>query len=227
MKILKDSKKQLWLLGIFIFLLYSIIQPKLYMKKVISAVGFLALSVSFMSVTAQKIKTTMGDPSVLKNETNINIEFTYEKVSVGKFADEKDYIKKKRDEYNAKTPGRGDKWANGWIADRKNRYEPKFIELYTLNSKKTVNKKAKYTLIFKTKSIEPGYSVAGGWVASKNASIDAEVWIVETAKRSNKIAVITVNNAPGGSWTEDESDAGVRISESFAISGKKLAKHIY
>jgi hypothetical protein len=197
------------------------------MKKIISAIGFLTLSVAFMSVAAQKIKTTMGDPSVLKNETNINIEFAYENVSVGKFADEKDYIKKKRDDYNAKTPGRGNKWADEWIADRKNRYEPKFIELYTLNSKKTVNKKAKYTLIFKTKSIEPGYSVAGGWVATKNASIDAEVWIVETTKRNNKIAVITVNNAPGGSWTEDESVAGVRISESFAISGKKLAKYIY
>ncbi|MBK8522204.1 MAG: hypothetical protein IPL54_15470 [Chitinophagaceae bacterium] len=191
------------------------------------AVGFLALTVSFLNVTAQKIKATMGDPSVLKNETNINIEFTYENVSVGKFADENDYIKKKRDDYNAKTPGRGNKWANDWIADRNNRYEPKFIELFTINSKKTVSKKAKYTLIFKTKSIEPGFSVAGGWVATKNASIDAEVWIVETAKRSNKIAVITVNNAPGGSWTEDESVAGVRISESFAISGKKLAKFIY
>lgn len=197
------------------------------MKKIIYAVGGFVLSLLSISSSAQKFKITMGDPAVLKNETNINIEFNYENISVGKFANEKDYIKKKTDEYNAKTPGRGDKWALAWIADRKNRYEPKFIDLYTINSKKKVDKKAKYTLIFKTKSIEPGFSVAGGWVATKNASVDAEVWIVETSKRSNKIAVITVNNAPGGSWTEDESDAGVRISESFAISGKKLAKFIY
>lgn len=197
------------------------------MKKIIYAVAGFVLSFLSISSSAQKFKITMGDPTVLKNETNINIEFNYENISVGKFANEKDYIKKKTDEYNAKTPGRGDKWALAWIADRKNRYEPKFIDLYTINSKKKVDKKAKYTLIFKTKSIEPGFSVAGGWVATKNASVDAEVWIVETSKRSNKIAVITVNNAPGGSWTEDESDAGVRISESFAISGKKLAKFIY
>jgi hypothetical protein len=200
------------------------------MKKIISMLGILVISLSFMNATAQKIKTTEGDPSVLKNEANINIEFTYDNISVGKFANEQDYIKKKTDEYNAKTPGRGDIWAKDWIADRANRYEPKFIDLYMITSKKTVSKDAKYTLIFKTKSIEPGYNVAGGMVAfggRKNAEIDAEVWIVETANRSNKIAVITVENAPGGVWGGYDYDTGTRIAESYAISGKKLAKYIY
>ena len=198
------------------------------MKKIIRVFGFLALSFSFMSVAAQKIKPTEGDPSVLKNETNINIEFTYENLTVGKLT-EKEYVKKKTDEYNAKTPGRGDIWAKDWVSDRANRYEPKFIDLYMITSKKMVSKEAKYTMIFKTQSIEPGYNIAGGMMLGgrKSASIDAEVWIVETANRSNKIAVITVENAPGGTWTSNDYDSGTRISESYAISGKKLAKYIY
>ena len=61
----------------------------------------------------------------------------------------------------------------------------------------------------------------------KNAEIDAEVWIVETANRANKIAVISIENAPGGVWGGYDYDTGTRIAESYAISGKKLAKYIY
>lgn len=199
------------------------------MKKMISTVAIVAVSCLFMQANAQKIKTKEGDPSVLKNESNINIEFTYDNISVGKFANEQDYIKKKTDEYNAKTPGRGDIWAKDWIADRQNRYEPKFIDLYTITSKKTISKGAKYTLIFKTKSIEPGFNFAGGMMLGgrKSAEVDAEVWIVETANRNNVIAKITVDNAPGGTWGGNDYDTGTRIAESYAISGKKLAKYIY
>jgi hypothetical protein len=200
------------------------------MKSIFKIAAFFALVLFTVTVNAQKIKTKQGDASVLKNESNINIEFTYDNVSVGKFDNEKDYIKKKTDEYNAKDPGRGDVWAKDWIADRKNRYEPKFNDLYTLTSHKTISKDAKYTLIFKTKSIEPGYNVMGGMVAfggRKSAEVDAEAWIVETANRNNVIAVITINNAPGGVWGGYDYDTGTRIAESYAISGKKLAKYIY
>lgn len=200
------------------------------MKRIFSLAAFLAISFFTLQANAQKIKTKEGDPSVLKNEPNINVEFTYDNISVGKFADEKEYIKKKTDEYNAKDPGRGDIWAKNWINDRQARYEPKFNDLYSITSKKTISKDAKYTLIFKTKSIEPGYNVAGGMVAfggRKNAEIDAEVWIVETANRDKKIAVITIENAPGGVWGGYDYDTGTRIAESYAMSGKKLAKYIY
>ncbi|MFN8242419.1 MAG: hypothetical protein U0X40_00085 [Ferruginibacter sp.] len=198
------------------------------MKSLTKLLTLVSAAMLTISVQAQKIKTVEGDPSVLKNEPDINIEFTYDHISVGKFADEADYVKKKTDEYNAKEPGRGDSWAKSWVNDREARYEPKFIDLFTLNCHKQMNRSAKYTLIFKTKSIEPGYNVGfGGFGSRKNAEIDAEVWIVETANRSNKIAVITVDNAPGGSWGGFDYDTGTRIAESYAISGKKLAKYIY
>jgi len=193
----------------------------------ITAMFFLAFFT--VTVNAQKIKTTEGSVDALKNETSINVEFTYDNISVGKFANEKDYIKKKTDEYNAKEPGRGDNWAKSWVNDREARYQPKFIDLFISTSHMTINKDAKYTLIFKTKSIEPGYNVAGGMVAfggRKNAEVDAEVWIVETADKTKKIAVITVDNAPGGVWGGYDYDTGTRIAESYAIAGKKLGKYI-
>lgn len=190
----------------------------------------LMLLIGNLSVTAQRIKVQDGDPSVIKTESSINIEFTYDKVSVGKYSNEKDYISKKTEEYNSKDPGRGDIWAKNWINDRQARYEPKFIDLFTITSHVTISKNAKYTLIFKTKSIEPGYNIGGGMIGfggRKNAEIDAEVWIVETNNRDKKLAVMTVENAPGGTWGGYDYDTGTRIAESYAISGKKLAKFIY
>ena len=91
------------------------------MKSITKIFVFAGMVAFSMSANAQKIKTLEGDPSVLKNESNINIEFTYDNISVGKFDNEKDYIKKKTDEYNAKDPGRGDIWAKNWINDRQAR----------------------------------------------------------------------------------------------------------
>ncbi len=198
------------------------------MKKTASLIIALTLSSFFLQADAQKIKTVSGNDDVLKSESTINIEFTYDDISVGKFADEKEYIKTKTAEYNAKEPGKGDTWAKNWINDRQTRYEPKFIELYTLTSKKTISKDAKYTLIFKTKSIEPGYNIAGGMMIGgrKNAQVDAEVWIVETANRDNKVCVVSILDVPGGTAFGYDFDTGLRISEAFANAGKKLAKSL-
>ena len=68
------------------------------MKLIRSGIAGLAFMLVAGSASAQKIKTIDGDPSVLKNEATVNIEFTYENISVGKFANEQDYIKKKTDD---------------------------------------------------------------------------------------------------------------------------------
>jgi hypothetical protein len=198
--------------------------------KMMSKFFALAVLVLFsMGTFAQRIKTTSGNPEILKNESSVNIEFTYDKISVGKFDREEDYIKKKTEEYNSREPGRGDIWAKNWINDRQARYEPKFIDLFMINSHMTVNKDAKYTLIFKTRSMEPGYNIGGGfgmYGGRKNAEIDAEAVVVETNDRSKVLCTITIENAPGGVWGGYDYDTGSRIAESYAISGKKLAKYM-
>jgi hypothetical protein len=173
--------------------------------------------------TAQRLKLTEGDLAVLKSETSINFEFTYDNMSVGKFDNEKDYIEKKTAEYNKKEAGRGDQWAKSWVSDRQARFEPKFIELFTKASEMTESKTAKYTIIFKTKSTEPGYNIV---ISRKNAKIDADAVIVETANKSKVIALITVDNALGRTFGGYDYDTGLRISEAYADAGKALGKFI-
>ncbi len=183
------------------------------------AVGLMVLVFFSINTSAQKIKLREGDISVLKGETAMNIEFIYDGTSVGSYTDEKEYIQKKVDDYNKKEPGSGDRFAKAWVGDRKTRFEPKFKELFEEHSKKLVKASAKYTMIFKTTSTEPGYNI---YIKRKNAEIDAEVTIVETADRTKTIAVLSVSNAPGRTFGGNDYDTGSRLSEAYAVAGKRL-----
>ncbi len=193
------------------------------MKKIISCIAFFVLVFFTLNTQAQKIKTTEGSTDVLKNETSINVEFTYDNMSVGKYDKESEYLEKKTAEYNSKEPGRGDSWAKNWVSDRKRVFEPKFLELFEKNSGMSNKADAKYTMIFHTTSTEPGFNI---YVTRKNAEIDAVVTIVETADRTKIIAVIDVKNAPGRTFSGYDYATGDRISECYAVAGKKLGKHI-
>ncbi|HEY9260225.1 hypothetical protein [Chitinophaga sp.] len=173
--------------------------------------------------TAQKIKLVNGDLAPLKDQKALNVQFTYDHLSVGKDSEE-DYIRKKTAEYNKKEAGKGDTWAKSWKDDRPTRYEPKFDSLFNDNGDMKAGSfpNAKYTMIFHTTFIEPGFNVG---VARKNSYIDAEVTIVETADRNKVVANISLEDAPGRMMGFD-FDTGMRIMESYAVSGKKLAKFI-
>ncbi|MBS0027987.1 hypothetical protein ACTJJ0_04945 [Chitinophaga sp. 22321] len=181
------------------------------------------LTVLCIPAIAQKLKLTEGDPGVLKGQQQLNVEFTYDHLSVGKDS-EADYIRKKTTEYNNKEAGKGDTWAKAWKDDRPTRYEPKFDSLFNDNGDLKAGNfpDATYTLIFHTTFIEPGFNVG---VARKNSYIDAEAIIVETANRDKVVAKITVDNAPGRMMGFD-FDTGMRITESYAVAAKKLAKFL-
>lgn len=192
--------------------------------KLLTTTVALLLVQSFALVTqAQKLKLTEGDLSALKGQTSINFEFTYDNMKVGKFDTEKDYIDKKTEEYNKKEAGRGDNWAKNWVADRQARFEPKFIELFTKASEMSESKTAKYTIIFKTHFTEPGFNVG---IMRKNAKVDADAVIVETANKSKVIAIISVDDALGRTAGGYDFDTGLRISEAYADAGKALGKYI-
>ena len=207
-----------------IYIFIAFFYPKSNIMKLFQK-GMMLIGISLLtlSANAQRIKLSEGDIAMLKNETSINIVFTYDNMSVGKFEKEQEYIDTKKAEYNSKEAGRGDSWAKSWVGDRKASFEPKFIELFEKNTGMTVKPGAKYTLIFHTTSTEPGYNI---YIHRKNAEIDAEVTIVETANMSKKLAVITISNAPGRTFSGNDWATGERISESYAVSGKKLGKFI-
>lgn len=175
------------------------------------------------AVTAQEVDISKGSLGFLLNEKTINIEFTYEKMSVGDFPKEADYIKNKKQEMNAKEPGSGDTWAAKWEEDKAGRFEPKFILGFTGQIDMTVSKDARYTLIFNTKSLEPGYQVG---VSKRNAGIDGTIIIVETANRSKVLAKLTVERPEENKWRGAAFDAGSRIADAYYLSGQKVAKFI-
>ncbi len=187
--------------------------------------GATFIALLFLSVTsnAQKVKLKDGDFSALKAETSVNFEFTYNNMAVGKYKDETEYLDRKRADYNNKEDGRGDTWVKSWVADRKESFEPKFIELFTKYSEMAESKTAKYTIIFNTWFTEPGYNI---YISRSNAKISADAVIVETANKSKVLATITVEKAPGRTFGGYDYDTQSRLSEAYASAGKALAKFI-
>lgn len=172
---------------------------------------------------AQEVDLTKGDLSVLKGETSINFEFTYEKMSVGDFNKEADYIKKRIEELNTKEPGTGDKWAVEWEEQKKNYFGDKFMLGFFKTYVAKYDNSAKYTLIFNTRALEPGYQVG---VSKRNAGVDGTVTLVETAKRDKKIAVLFVERAPETKWRGAAFDAKSRIGDAYYMNGQKVGKFI-
>jgi hypothetical protein len=177
------------------------------------------------SISAQTINIKSGTLDFLKGEKILNISYDYSQFGVGKFDKEEDYIAKKVSEYNEKEAGKGDKWKENWIGDRKGTYQPKFEELINKSLKPSglyvgpENKDAKYTLILKTTFIEPGFNI---YVTKKYAAVNVEAIFVETANPDKVLAVIISKNNPGRTYGSNDMDTGIRIGEAYAKCGKEL-----
>ena len=192
------------------------------MKQTMKFLSVLALVFSFTAATAQEVNQTKGDIAVLKEETSISVEFTYNKMTVGDYGKEENFIKTKKAEYNTKEPGKGDTWAVEWVSDRERKYHPMFIKAFNDGGKLEIKPDSKYTLIFNTDFVEPGYSVG---VAKKNAQIDATATIVETATKK-VIAVFKIERAAESMWRGAAFDAATRIGQAYTLAAKKLAIYI-
>lgn len=184
----------------------------------------MCLVIPCIALNAQRIKKIEGNPSQLKGQTKINVVFTYDNMSVGKFDKEADYIENKRDEYNKKESGKGDKWVDSWKGDRKRRFEPNFIDLFMKHTPFALGNfpDAQYTMIINTTRTEPGYNI---YISKKNAEIDLTVKIVETSSQK-VIAEYVVTRAPGRTFGGFDYDTGLRIEEAYATAGKHFGKEL-
>lgn len=174
---------------------------------------------------AQKVVKVQGDLSVLKSVKEINIEYDYSNMGVGKFKTEEEYVKSKVSEYNEKEPGRGDNWKESWVNSRQRVYHPKFEELFNKYAGVTAsqnNTSAKYTLIVKTVFTEPGFNIG---VAKKPASINYEYILVETDTR-NVVAKFKHEKVPGAQAFGYDYDTSTRISEAYAKAGKMFGQFV-
>ena len=193
------------------------------MRTIRTLTAFTILLLAALFSNAQTVDLSKGDLAILKGDTSINIEFTYEKMVVGDDGKEADYIKRKRNEMNEKERGSGEIWAAKWELDKKERFEPKFILGFTKEYKISVSPTAKYTLIFNTRALEPGYQVG---ISKRNAGIDGTVTIVETANRDKKLIVLQVERPEENKWRGAAFDAGSRIADAYFLTGQKIGKFI-
>lgn len=190
---------------------------------------FIACLAVFFSTAlfAQKIKVSSGNLDFLKGVNTLNVAYDYDNMGVGKYDKEEDYVADKVSDYNAKEAGRGDTWKESWVADREERFEPKFEELINKSLEKQNvsvggHPDANYTLVLKTTFTEPGFNVG---VARKNASINCEAVFVSTDS-GEELATITITNSPGRGGMGYDFDTGYRIQEAYAKAGKELGRFI-
>ena len=193
----------------------------------------IALLTFTVNVQAQKLKFSEGDEklSFLAGQTEVNLEFSYENMNVGKIT-EAEYKAEKIKKYNEKQPGKGDKWAEKWENSRVSTYEPMFDELINkiLFKKKTgaiVSKGksgAKYTLIVRTTMQEPGFN---SYVMKVNPSANYEMTFVETATKKvvakaelMRVAGVVVND------NDFDFDPSNRIKECYAKAGKVMGTNM-
>jgi hypothetical protein len=184
----------------------------------------------------QKVKLEEGDLSPLKTEKTLAFAFTYDSMSMGSGhghppgpghahaqQTEAEYVAKHTEDYNKKSPGKGDEWAKAWKDDRETLYEPGFTKEFEKYGGLQPDPKSKYTLIFKTTITEPGFNVG---FMRHNAEISGVAWIVETANKSHVIAKISVINSPGGSFFENDYATDERISTAYSEAGRGLGYFI-
>lgn len=181
------------------------------------------------NIQARGIVLKSGNLSVLKSEKKINVQFDYSNMTVGKDLSEEEYVNRKVSEHNAKEKGKGDKWKAAWISARKERYQPKFIELFNKESEKTMRtisdnaSDAKYTIIVKTVYTEPGFNIG---IMRQPARVNFVFLVVETSNPANVAAELNVDGVPGAQAMGYDFDAGSRLAESYAKGGKMLAKFL-
>lgn len=190
--------------------------------------SFLFMAFLMPSMSAQKIKILNGDFKDLKGQKVINVEFDYSETSVGKFDDEADYIAKKVKEKNEDEAGTGDKWKAAWLDDRDARFQPKFMELFNKQVKdyglkgKQGATDAELTMVVKTIHTEPGFNVG---VMRRPAHINVEIALYKTGEKK-PAGEAFIKKVPGGGAMGYDFDAGYRLQEAYAKTGKSFGKYL-
>jgi hypothetical protein len=189
--------------------------------------GVMAVMVGTSTGHSSIIKLKSGSLDFLKGEAQVNVEYSYEGMRVGKFEHEQDYIDKEVAEFNNKEAGKGELWRQNWIADRARRYQPKFEDLlnsYLAKEKSRLMfgsfKDAKYTLVLKTTFTEPGWVGLG--LIRQSSLISADAVFLETQNRATPLAAITITKSPGFGAMGYDYDPAIRIQESYAKAGKEF-----
>ncbi len=142
---------------------------------------------------------------------------------VGKMT-ESEYVNKKVTEYNEKEAGKGDEWKEAWYNDRKERFEPKFLELFDKYMEEagvaSTTEGANYVIEINTDFTEPGWNVG---IMRQNASVDLSCK-VKKIDTNEQVASIRIRNASANNFWGTDFTSGYRVQETYAKAGRELAK---
>lgn len=182
--------------------------------------GFLVVTMS-ASAVAQKMKLISGSLAPLKGQKSYDILFNYDSMTVGGDGmTEKNYLRQKKNDWEAKEPGRGSDFVENWFSDRKRLYEPGFIKDFEHYSRlKLEDAAAKYTLIVNTRNTEGGWSIG---VAGHPGEISGEMWVVESADKTKVIARILFFEFVGKNSAGGDFDMTWRIKSAYEVTGRWL-----
>lgn len=187
----------------------------------ISAIFFCVATLAF----SQSIVITSGTIDFVKESKVLQFSFSYNEMLVGKLT-ESEYVNKKVSEYNEKEAGKGDEWKQAWVNDRKERFEPKFRELFNKYMLETgiasSVEGALYVVEINTDFTEPGWNVG---VMRQNASVDLSCKVKNIAT-GEQVASIKIRNASANNFWGTDFTSGYRVQETYAKAGKAMAKFL-
>ena len=198
------------------------------MKKLSLVFAVAIVVMASVVAKAQKVALESGNLKMLKGQKTLMIEYDFKDIDMGKEGSETDYLAKKKNDLNAKEPGKGDKFVDDWNTAKTSKYPEKFESLFNkeMEGKLSVassNTSAKYKLIVKTLTMYPGFNVG---ITKWPAYCTFEFSIVETAKPDKVLCKIKNEKVPGSQVMGADFYPSQRMQESYAKSAKNLAKYM-
>lgn len=190
-------------------------------KRAQTLIVFVPLVVAVLAgqpANAADARVKSGSLAFLKQQEQVNLEFDFSGMKVGRKAGdvvpELEFIAR----LNQIQPGRGDAWKREWVGTVSH-YQRGF---QTLLNKHVEGgglplhfeslKEARYTLILQTTTVLTGTE----GFASVPPILSADAVFVDTANRSNVLAVVELERVPGGSSYYSA------MREAYAKAGKDL-----
>ena len=174
---------------------------------------------------SQKMKLLSGSLKPLKGQKSYSIIFRYDSMTVGGDGmSEKNYLRQKKNDWEMKEPGRGSDFVEKWFADRKRLYEPGFISKFEPYSDLKLDEgSAMYTFIVNTQNTEGGWNAG---VMGHPGEISGELWVVESANKSNVIAKILFFEFTGKTSYGGDFEMTQRIQSAYEVTGRWLGDFV-
>ncbi len=188
---------------------------------------FLVLFV-FCSCFLFSQKKIEGNPKALSEISTYDLVYNYSDIKIPKFKTEEVFLEKKAKALEEKKAGSGEEFKKSWFLNRKERFEPRFIESF---NKRFINKEivvgeneAEYAMKIHTTWMYPGYGVFA--TRHYRAELTADIYIYKKPNPEDIILKMTYKRIPGGSPLGVDFYSGYRITECYAKLAKELAKYM-